>query len=378
VSGTPFEEFSMPRGPQPTPIHLSADEQTKLADWSRRPTSAQRLALRANIVLLAAAGCSNAAIATHLRVTVPTVRKWRDRFSAQRLDGLVDEPRPGAPRTITDAQVEAAVTRTLESKPAAATHWSTRTLARELGLSQTAVVRIWHAFGLKPHRRSSFKFSTDPYFVEKVRDIVGLYLAPPDKAVVLCVDEKSQVQALDRTQPTQPLLPGRPEAASHDYVRHGTTSLFAALDVATGAVIGTCHRQHRHQEFLQFLDHVAATVTPPPEATIHVVMDNYGTHKHPRVRDWFVRHPAFVPHFTPTSSSWLNQVERFFAQITQRRIRRGSFQSVTELEQAIADYLRTHNEQPRPFVWTKSADLILQKVQKLAERLTPDKPATNF
>jgi transposase len=368
----------MPRGPKPTPITLTDDERAKLTDWSRRPTSAQRLALRANIVLVAAAGHSNAVIADHLRVTVPTVRKWRDRFATERLDGLVDEPRPGAPRTITDEQVERAVTHTLESKPKDATHWSTRTLAHELGLSQTAVVRIWHAFGLKPHRSSSFKFSTDPYFVEKVRDIVGLYMTPPEKALVLCVDEKSQVQALDRTQPIQPLLPGRPEKASHDYTRHGTTSLFAALDVATGRVIGTCHRQHRHQEFLGFLNHLEATVVRPEGTTVHVVMDNYGTHKHPRVRDWFVRHPEFVPHFTPTSSSWLNQVERFFAQITARRIRRGSFRSVAELEQAITDYLRTHNQHPRPFVWTKSADRILHKVQNIAERLAPEKPETNF
>jgi transposase len=368
----------MSRGPKPTLITLTEDERTKLTDWARRPKSAQRLALRAKIVLAAADGTTNAAIATDLRVTVPTVRRWRDRFSERRLEGLADEHRPGTPRTITDEQVEAAVTRTLESKPADATHWSTRSLARELGLSQTAVVRIWHTFGLKPHRRDSFKLSTDPFFVEKVRDIVGLYLAPPERAIVLCVDEKSQIQALDRTQPIQPLLPARVEKASSDYTRHGTTSLFAALDIATGKVIGTCHRRHRHQEFLTFLAHLDATLTRQPQTTIHVVMDNYGTHKHPRVREWFVRHPAFVPHFTPTSSSWLNQVERFFAQITERRIRRGAFRNVPELEQAIEDYLRSHNKQPRPFVWTKSADLILNKVRKLAERLTPDKPATNF
>jgi transposase len=364
----------MPRGPKPTPITLTDDERAKLTDWARRPTSAQRLALRAKIALAAADGQVNAAIAAGLRVTVPTVRKWRTRFCERRLEGLADEPRPGAPRTITDRQVEAAVTRTLESKPADATHWSTRSLARELGLSQTAIARIWRAFGLKPHRRGSFKLSTDPFFVEKVRDIVGLYMAPPQKAIVLCLDEKSQVQALDRTQPIQPLLPGRSEKASHDYVRHGTTSLFAALDVATGKVIGTCHRRHRHQEFLAFLDHLDATLTRQPHVAIHVVMDNYGTHKHPRVRDWIARHPEFVPHFTPTSSSWLNQVERFFAQITERRIRRGAFKSVAELEQAIEDYLRTHNQTPRPFVWTKSADLILDKVRRLAERLAlPDK-----
>ena len=361
----------MPRGPKPTPITPTDDERAKLADWVRRPTTAQRLALRARIVLAAAEGLANATIAADLRVTVPTVRKWRDRFAARRLEGLADEPRPGAPRAITDQHVEAAVTRTLESRPADATHWSTRTLARDLGLSQTAVARIWRAFGLKPHLRGSFKLSTDPFFVEKVRDVVGLYLAPPERAVVLCVDEKSQVQALDRTQPIQPPLPGRAEKASHDYVRHGTTSLFAALDVATGKVIGACHRRHRHQEFLAFLDHLDATLARSPGTAIHVVMDNYGTHKHPRVREWFVRHPEFVPHFTPTSSSWLNQVERFFAQITERRIRRGAFRSVAELERAIEDYLRTHNQKPRPFVWTKTADLILGKVRKLAERLAP-------
>jgi transposase len=350
---------------------LTDDERAKLADWARRPTSAQRLALRARIILAAADGRANAAIAADLRVTVPTVRKWRDRFATRRLEGLADEPRPGAPRAITDQHVEAAVTRTLESRPADATHWSTRTLARDLGLSQTAVARIWRAFGLKPHLRESFKLSTDPFFVEKVRDVVGLYLAPPERAIVLCVDEKSQVQALDRTQPIQPPLPGRAEKASHDYVRHGTTSLFAALDVATGKVIGACHRRHRHQEFVTFVDHLDATLVRSPGTAIHVVMDNYGTHKHPRVRGWFARHPEFVPHFTPTSSSWLNQVERFFAQITERRIRRGAFRSVAELERAIEDYLRTHNQKPRPFVWTKTADLILDKVRKLAERLAP-------
>jgi len=361
----------MPRGPHPTPVTLTDDERMKLADWSRRPTTAQRLALRANIVLAAAQGRANAAIADDLRVTAPTVRKWRARFAQARLEGLADEPRPGAPRTITDAQVEAAVTRTLEARPAGATHWSTRSLARDLGLSQTAVSRIWRAFGLKPHRRESFKLSTDPFFVEKVRDIVGLYLNPPERAIVLCVDEKSQVQALDRTQPIQPALPGRPEKASHDYVRHGTTALFAALDVATGAVIGACQRRHRHQEFLAFLDRIDAGVGRPAGTAIHVVMDNYGTHKHPLVRAWFVRHPEFVPHFTPTGSSWLNQVERFFAAITERRIRRGSFRSVDELERAIEDYLEAHNRDPRPFVWTKDADLILRKVQKVAERLAP-------
>lgn len=361
----------MPRGPKPTPLTLTDDERAKLTDWANRPTSAQRLATRARVVLLAADGRTNTAIAASLHLTLPTVRKWRERFAERRLEGLTDDPRPGAPRAITDAQVEAAVTRTLESVPKDATHWSTRTLARDLGLSQTAVSRIWRAFGLKPHRHQTFRLSTDPFFVEKVRDVVGLYLDPPAKAIVLCVDEKSQVQALDRTQPTQPLLPGRPAKGTHDYTRHGTTSLFAALNVATGQVIGTCHRRHRHQEFVAFLDQLHATVVRPAGTAIHVVMDNYGTHKHPAVKAWFVRHPEFVPHFTPTSGSWLNQVERFFAQITTRRIRRGSFKSVGELEAAIDSYLRTHNERPKPFVWTKPADLILRKVREIAERLAP-------
>lgn len=369
----------MPRGPKPTLITLSDDERAKLKGWAARPTTAQALALRARIVLAAALGQPNATIAADLRVTLPTVRKWRDRFATARLDGLTDEPRPGAPRSITDEQVERAVSHTLEAKPKDATHWSTRGLARQLGLSQTAVARIWRAFGLKPHLRETFKLSTDPFFVEKVRDVVGLYLAPPQRAIVLCVDEKSQVQALDRTQPSQPLLPGRSEKASHDYVRHGTTSLFGALNVATGEVIGRCHRRHRHEEFLAFLDHVDVTLKREAGTTVHIVMDNYGTHKHPRTREWFARHPEFVAHFTPTSASWLNQVERFFAEITERRIRRGSFKSVEELEQAIADYLRSHNEKPRPFVWTKSADLILDKVKKVCERLDPTAiPETNF
>jgi transposase len=361
----------MHRGPYATPVTLTDDERMKRADWSRRPTSAQRLALRANIVLAAAAGRPNTAIAADLRVTLPTVRKRRDRFAAARLGGLADEPRPGAPRAITDARVEAAVTRTLGARPAGATHWSTRTLARDPGLSQTAVCRIWRAFGLKPHRQGSFKLPSDPFFVEEVRDVVGLYLSPPERAIVLCVDEKSQARALGRTQPIQPALPGRPEKASHDYVRHGTTSLFAALGVATGRVSGACQRRHRHQESLAFLEQVDATLERPPDTAVHVVMDNYGTHKHARVRQWFVRPPQFAAHFTPTGSSWLNQVERFFAAITERRARRGSFRSVEELERAIEDYLQVHNRDPRPFVWTKGADLILRKVQQVAERLAP-------
>jgi transposase len=354
--------------PRLKPLTLADDERSKLEAWARRPKSAQRLALRARIVLAAAAGRSNTAIAADLRVCLPTVGKWRQRFLDARLEGLADEPRPGAPRAITDAQVEEAVTRTLETKPANATHWSTRGLAKELGLSQTAVSRIWRAFGLKPHRTETFKLSTDPFFVEKVRDVVGLYLNPPDRAVVLCVDEKSQVQALDRTQPLLPMTPGQAERGTHDYVRHGTTSLFAALNVATGRVVGHCHRRHRQQEFVKFLERIDAAIPPEEGVTVHLVMDNYGTHKTPRVKRWLARHPRFVVHFTPTSASWLNQVERFFAAITEKRIRRGAFRSVAALEQAIRDYLDEHNRDPKPFVWTATADLILRRVEDVCKR----------
>jgi transposase len=363
--------FTMRTGRPKKPLTLSDDERQKLEQWARRPKTAQRLALRSRIVLACADGKTNGQVAVELHVTMPTVGKWRARFLEGRLEGLIDEPRPGTPRTITDAQVEEVITRTLESKPVNATHWSTRGMAEASGLSQTAIVRIWHAFGLKPHRSSdTFKLSTDPLFVEKVRDVVGLYLSPPEKALVLCVDEKSQVQALDRTQPLLPLGPGQAERGTHDYVRNGTTSLFAALNVATGEVIGTCQRRHRHDEFLKFLKLIDETVPKEPGLTIHLVLDNYGTHKTPRVRRWLQRHPEYVVHFIPTSSSWLNQVERFFAEITEKRIRRGAFRSVQELEQAIADYLEHHNKNPKPFVWTASAELILSRVQKVCERIS--------
>jgi len=284
------------------------------------------------------------------------------------LEGLVDEPRPGAPRTLTDAQVEAVITRTLESKPEAATHWSTRGMARAVGLSQSAIVRIWHAFGLQPHRSETFKLSTDPFFVEKVRDVVGLYLNPPDRAIVLCVDEKSQVQALDRTQPLLPLEPGQAERHTHDYVRHGTTALFAALNVATGNVIGRCHTRHRQQEFVRFLDLIDSRVPREAGVEIHLIIDNYGTHKAPKVKRWLQRHPDFHLHFIPTSSSWLNQVERFFAEITEKRIRRGAFRSVKELERAIEEYLEKHNANAKPFVWTASANLILERIEEVCKR----------
>lgn len=348
-------------------LTVESADQEKLQMLARRPKTAQRLAIRSKIVLQAAEGSSNQKIAGRLGVTGATVGKWRERFRLHGLDGLGDASRPGAPRKMGDEKVEEAVTRTLESLPTAATHWSTRSLASQVGLSQSAVVRIWHAFGLQPHRSETFQLSTDPFFVEKVRDVVGLYMNPPEQALVLCVDEKSQVQALDRTQPILPLRPGLPEQRTHDYERNGTTSLFAALDIATGKVIGQCHRRHRHQEFLKFLELVDSTI--PPQGEVHLVLDNDGTHKTPKVVRWFVRHPRYRLHFTPTSASWMNQVERWFAEITQKRIRRGSFDGVRSLEKAIREYLEHHNQNPRPFVWTADADLILGKVRRLCERI---------
>ena len=348
-------------------LALTDDERRKLTTWAARPKSTQRLATRARIVLACADDPSNKAVAARLGVCNATVGTWRQRFLARRLDGLTDDPRPGAPRTVTDDAVERVVTRTLETKPANATHWSTRGMAKAVGMSQSAVSRIWRAFGLRPHRADAFKLSTDPNFVEKVRDVVGLYLAPPENAIVLSVDEKSQVQALDRTQPMLPMTPTQAERGTHDYVRHGVTSLFAALNVATGAVIGKCHRRHRSREFVKFLDHVDATLVREEGVSVHVILDNYATHKTPAVKRWFLRHPEYHLHFVPTSSSWLNQVERFFAEITEKRIRRGSFRSVTALEKAIADYLAGHNADPKPFQWVADADSILDRVKKVCE-----------
>jgi transposase len=367
------------------PLTIEPVDGEKLLLLARRPKTAQRAALRAKIVLRAAEGLSNQQIAAQLGVCGTTVGKWRERYRRQGMDGLSDDPRPGAPRKITDAKVEEAVTQTLEGLPRAATHWSTRSLAEKVGLSQSAVVRIWHSFGLQPHRSETFKLSTDPQLVEKVRDIVGLYLNPPEHAIVLCVDEKSQVQALDRTQPILPLRPGLPEQRTNDYERHGTTSLFAALDIATGKVVGKCHRRHRHQEFLKFMELVDATL-PADADEVHLVLDNYGTHKTPKVIRWFARHPRYQLHFTPTSGSWVNQVERWFAKITEKRIRRGSFKSVPSLEKAIIEYLEYNNEQPKPFVWTADADLILGKIQRLCERISnspktstaPSRSSTNL
>jgi transposase len=359
----------MSKGGRPkAPLILNDDERQKLQTWASRPKSTQRLATRARIVLACAEGLDNKVVAARLRVNTVTVGKWRGRFLQDRLEGLADEPRPGAPREITDTRVEEVVTKTLEEKPKDATHWSTRGMARAVGLSQSAIVRIWNAFGLKPHQSETFKLSTDPYFVEKVRDVVGLYMSPPENAIVLSVDEKSQVQALDRTQPLLPMAPGQAERRTPDYVRNGTTSLFAALNVATGQVIGQCYKRHRQQEFLKFLKEINAQVVREPGVQIHIIMDNYGTHKTPSVKRWFQRHPEYHLHFTPTSGSWLNQVERFFAEITEKQIRRGVFRSVAALEKAIMDYLAAHNENPKPFVWTANADLILERVKKVCER----------
>jgi transposase len=350
------------------PLDLTPQEKEKLAMLARRPKSAQAIAMRARIVLACGEGLSNSAAASKVHVTGATVCKWRERFRVNRLEGLLDEPRPGAPRSISDARVETVVTKTLESMPANGTHWSTRLMAQRAGLSQSAIVRIWHAFGLQPHRVENFKFSKGPQFVEKVRDIVGLYMNPPQRAVVLCVDEKSQVQALNRTQPILPLAPGVPARQSHDYERHGVTSLFAALDVASGVAISGCYRRHRHQEFLRFLEQIEASL--PRGLEVHLVMDNYGTHKVKKVRAWLARHPRYHVHFTPTGASWLNLVERLFAEVTQRCIRRGSYTAVRELEQAMLAYLDQRNRDPKPFVWTADADLILGKVERLCERIS--------
>ena len=358
----------MRRGPKNRyePIILTTEENNRLVEWTRRHKTSQGLALRARIVLACRQDRSNREIARQLRVTAQTVGKWRGRFHDARLDGLLDEPRPGAPRTISDTVVEQVIAKTLHEKPRAATHWSSRTMAKASGLSQSAVVRIWRAFGLQPHRAETFKLSTDPLFIEKVRDIVGLYLNPPDRALVLCVDEKSQIQALDRTQPILPMMPGVPERRTHDYSRHGTTTLFAALNIATGKVIGELHRRHRSQEFLQFLRTIEETV--PKKLEVHLVMDNYGTHKTPTVKRWLARNPRFHVHFTPTSASWLNQVERWFATLTERQIRRGTHRSTVELERAIREYLAANNAEPKPFVWTKTADQILESIKRFCIR----------
>ena len=345
---------------------LTDAERTELEGLASRRQTAQGLALRARIVLACAGGAQNKDVAAGLGVCQLTVGKWRRRFAEQRLEGLRDSPRPGAPRTVEDERIEALVTATLESVPADATHWSSRGMARTSGLSVSTVQRVWRAFGLAPHRQEVFKLSTDPDFVAKVRDVVGLYMDPPHRALVLCVDEKSQIQALDRTQPMLPMRPGQPARRTHDYKRHGTTSLFAALDVATGRVIGECYPRHRAAEFRRFLDRIEASV--PSDLDIHLVMDNYATHKTKLVRDWLLKRPRWHVHLTPTSASWLNQVERFFALITDKQIRRGVHHSVAQLKAAITGFIDQHNADPKPFRWTKSASDILASVERFCVR----------
>ena len=356
------------RGRPKAPLVLTEAERGELRALATRRKTAQAVALRARIVLACAEGVDNNAVAERLKVTKQTVSKWRGRFVKYRRDGLLDAPRSGAPRSIEDERVEAVIAKTLESVPKGATHWSTRLMARDMGMTQNAILRIWHAFGLQPHRQETFKLSTDPLFVEKVRDIVGLYLNPPLKAMVLCVDEKSQIQALDRTQPMLPLSPGLPEKRTHDYVRHGTTTLFAALDVATGKVIGETHRRHRSSEFLRFLRTIEANV--PSMLDIHLVMDNYGTHKTDTIKRWLAARPRFHVHFTPTSASWLNQVERWFSTLTERCIRRGTHRSTQELEKAIRTYLDVSNASSEPFDWSKTADDILASVERFCLRIS--------
>ncbi len=359
-------------GSRAVAIDLSEAERLELTSLSARRNTTQALALRARIVLGCAGGEQNKRVAAALDVDVDTVSKWRRRFAEQRIDGLRDEPRSGAPRTIDDERIEATIVRTLESLPPGATHWSSREMARVSGLSVSTVQRVWRAFGLKPHRLETFKLSTDPDFVAKVRDVVGLYVSPPAHAIVLCVDEKSQIQALDRSQPMLPMRPGQAARQTHDYKRHGTTSLFAALDIATGRVIGKCFARHRAAEFRRFLDEIEANV--PSNLDIHLVMDNYATHKAPIVREWFVRRPRWHVHLTPTSSSWLNQVERFFALLTDKQIKRGVHRSVAALHAAIQSFIDQHNNQPKPFRWTKSADDILASIERFC---TYNKPAEN-
>ena len=348
------------------PLSVTAEERQQLTSMAHRARTLPQMARRARIVLACAEGLPNKIVARRLRVTPATVGKWRARFVEARLEGLLDEPRPGAPRSLSDDRIEQVVVRTLETMPRDATHWSTRGMAKAMGVSRMTVSRIWHAFGLKPHRSETFKLSPDPFLVDKVRDIVGLYVHPPAHAVVLCVDEKSQIQALDRTAPLLPLQPGQVERRTHDYRRHGTTTLFAALNVKAGTVLGETHRRHRAIEFRHFLDRIDASV--PADLDVHLIMDNYGTHKTAAIRAWFAKRPRFHVHFTPTYGSWINLVERWFAELTTKQLRRGVHRSVRALEAAIRTFIDTHNADGVPFIWTKTADEILASIGRFAQR----------
>lgn len=353
---------------RPTPrVSLSEEQRDELRAWTRRHTQSQHLATRARIILASEEFGSDVRVAEELGVSSSTVSKWRRRFVEHGIVGLSDAPRSGAPRTIGDDRVAALIRMTLEATPRGATHWSTRSLAKKLGLSHSTVGRVWRAFNLKPHRTEGFSLSNDPFFVEKVRDVVGLYMSPPDNAMVLCVDEKSQIQALERTQLVLPMMPGVPQRTTPRYLRHGTTTLFAALDVATGRVIGKCYRRHRAKEFLAFLNKLEAAV--PDDLEVHVIMDNYGTHRTPKVRQWFKRHTRFHAHFVPTYSSWLNLVERWFAELTERQLRRSSHRSTLALEYDIREFIEVHNTDPKPYVWTKSADQILASIARYCSRV---------
>lgn len=348
------------------PLIVTAEDRERLKSLAHRARSQPLLARRARVVLACAEGLDNQTVARKLRCSVGMVGKWRARFLKAGLEALYDEPRPGTPRTVSDEQVEQVVIQTLETTPRGATHWSTRGLAKATGLSRMTISRIWHAFGLQPHRTDTFKLSPDPQLIEKVRDIVGLYMNPPEHALVLCVDEKSQIQALDRTQPLLPMQPGQLERGTHDYKRNGTTSLFAALELKTNRVIGQLHRRHRSLEFRKFLDRIESQV--PAELEVHLIVDNYATHKTSIIRKWFAKRPRFHVHFTPTYGSWINLVERWFAELTNKRIRRGVFRSVKDLESAIREFIQVHNEDPTPFVWTRTADQILDSIARYAQR----------
>lgn len=358
----------MPRGRPTKPVVLSDTEREQLTRFARSRSMPQGLAIRAKIILYAADAMSNTEIGQELGLSRPTVGKWRQRYLNQGIPGLYDEIKPGAPRSIQDEQIATLIRKTLKTKPKDGTHWTCRSIAEETKVSKSTVQRVWSAFGIQPHRQKHFKLSTDPFFVEKVRDIVGLYLNPPDKAMVLCVDEKSQIQALDRTQPLLPLGLGYVEGVTHDYVRHGTTTLFAALDIASGRVLTKCKKRHRHQEFLSFLRHIDANV--PKHLDVHLVVDNYCTHKHSKVRRWLATRPRYQIHYTPTYSSWLNQVEIWFNIVTQRAIRRGTFRSVKKLIENINRFVSKYNAKATPFTWTATADSILNKLERICQRIS--------